>query len=225
MKLNDYSYFSGNEQMASGVFRECSNSNCAFRYPDLDGTFEKTFCPKCGQPTNLVSRIDESFLNTFSLKTHIQITPFLDNIRSVYNVGSILRTCEGFGIDEIILSGITPTPQHPRMNKTGLGSANLIKWQHFNNGFQKAANLKESGVQLVSFENSPNAIPLPKLTKKKINQNICIVFGNENLGIDPGILEISDIVTAIPMMGKKESYNVSVAFGIALYYFSIELSI
>jgi tRNA G18 (ribose-2'-O)-methylase SpoU len=211
--------------MISGVFRECSNQKCAFRYPDLDVAYEKTYCPKCGFPTNMISRVGESSINKFFQKSKTKIVPHLDNIRSVYNVGSMLRTCEGFGIDEIVLAGITPTPKHPKMNKTGLGSSDRIKWQYFENGFRKAEELKSRGLQLISFENSSNAIPLPYLDKKLLNPNICIVFGNENLGIDPGILEISDIVSSIPMVGKKESYNVSVAFGIALYFLAIESSI
>jgi len=146
--------------------------------------------------------------------------PLLDNIRSVYNVGSILRTCEGFGIKEIILSGITPTPNHPRMNKTGLGTGHMINWQTVNNGVEKVKELILDGYQIISMENSSSAIPLTKLREFNIENKLCLVFGNENLGIDPDIQEISDFIVKIPMCGEKESFNVSVAFGIAAFYFS-----
>ena len=75
----------------------------------------------------------------------------LDNIRSVYNVGSIIRTCEGLGIEEIILAGITPTPDHPRMNKTGLGAIPNLKWQYAKNGLNKASEVKSKGLSIDQF--------------------------------------------------------------------------
>ena len=142
----------------------------------------------------------------------------LDNIRSVYNVGSIIRTCEGLGIGEIIMAGITPTPDHPRMNKTGLGAIPKLKWQYVKNGFSKAGELKAKGHQLISIESSRTARPIECITEKDLKDRICLVVGNENLGVDPEIQQLSDLVVAIPMAGEKESFNVSVAFGIAAFY-------
>jgi 23S rRNA (guanosine2251-2'-O)-methyltransferase len=114
--------------MTAGFFRECSNPDCGFRFPDLNITCELAYCPKCGELAPVASRINSNFKKYNSSEYHREIIPLLDNIRSVYNVGSIIRTCEGFGIKEIILSGITPTPDHLRMNKTGLGTIPNIKW-------------------------------------------------------------------------------------------------
>jgi tRNA G18 (ribose-2'-O)-methylase SpoU len=155
--------------------------------------------------------------NRIVSKRHFEITPLLDNIRSVYNVGSIIRTCDGLGIKEVFLSGITPTPDHPRMNKTGLGAIPNLKWHYANNGLRKSRELKAKGFQIISLESSQTSIPIEQVSKKNLHERLCLVVGNENLGIDPEIQYLSDLVVAIPMAGLKESFNVSVAFGIAAY--------
>ncbi|MCJ7518916.1 MAG: hypothetical protein MUO42_04510 [Anaerolineaceae bacterium] len=207
--------------MTAGFFRECSNPNCGFRYPDLNINCELAYCPKCGELAPVASRINSNFKKYNSSEYHREIIPLLDNIRSVYNVGSIIRTCEGFGIKEIILSGITPTPDHPRMNKTGLGTIPNIKWRTSDNGFKKAIKLKANGFQIICLENTQAAISIGQVNRDLLFEHLCLVVGNENLGVDPEIQKISDLVIAIPMAGEKESFNVSVAFGIAVYHLSI----
>lgn len=204
--------------MVAGFFRECSNPDCNFRYPDLDTNFEIGYCPKCGEEATVASRINSNQDNLNISEPNFEIIPLLDNIRSIYNVGSIIRTCEGFGIREIFLSGITPTPDHPRMDKTGLGSIPYIKWDYANNGLHKAVELKAKGFQIISLESSQTATPIGQVSKAILHEHICLVVGNENLGVDPEIQKISDLIVAIPMSGKKESFNVSVAFGIAAYH-------
>jgi 23S rRNA (guanosine2251-2'-O)-methyltransferase len=207
--------------MIIGYYRECTNIDCGFRYPDINSKNEIGYCPKCGEMTIIASHVISNHKNQITSDESQEILPFLDNIRSVYNVGSIIRTCEGFGIREIILSGITPTPDHPRMDKTGLGSIPGIKWRYANNGFQMVASLKEAGFQIISLESTSDAIPINQAMHEILHSRICLVIGNENLGIDPDIQRISDLVVAIPMSGIKESFNVSVAFGIAAYHLAI----
>ena len=207
--------------MVTGVFRECTNPDCGFRYPDLNTNCELAYCPKCGEEATIASRSNSNQENLNFSESHLELIPLLDNIRSVYNVGSIIRTCEGFGIREIILSGITPTPVNPRMNKTGLGSISNIKWHSANNGFQKVVELKAKGFQIISLESTQTAISIGQVSKAILHEPLCLVIGNENLGVDPGIQKISDLVIAIPMSGEKESFNVSVAFGIAAYHLAI----
>ena len=204
--------------MVAGYFRECTNPGCGFRYPDLNSNCELAYCPKCGEVATVAGRINSNQKNLYVSESRLEIIPLLDNIRSVYNVGSIIRTCEGFGIREIILSGITPTPVHPRMDKTGLGSIQNIKWHFANNGLQKVIELKANGFQVISLESSQTAIPIGQVNKTILQKHLCLVVGNEKHGIDPEIQKISDLVIAIPMSGEKESFNVSVAFGIAAYH-------
>jgi 23S rRNA (guanosine2251-2'-O)-methyltransferase len=208
--------------MTQGFFRECLNPECCFRYADIDVRNEIAYCPKCGELSKITSPVNP---NHDILKTHQgyfhHFIVLLDNIRSVYNVGSIIRTCEGFGIREMILSGITPTPDHPRMNKTGLGSIPKINWRYANNGVQEVHKLKENGYQIISLENTPNSLQLNQITKSGLQKHLCLAVGNENLGIDPEIQVLSNLVIAIPMSGDKESFNVSVAFGIAAYHLTM----
>lgn len=207
-----------NKSDFSGFFRECSNPQCTFRYPDLKIDSEIAYCPKCGALAPVTCTVSSNSDNHLVSKNKLEVIALLDNIRSVYNVGSIIRTCEGLGIGEIILTGITPTPDHPRMNKTGLGAIQNLKWQYAKNGFSIAHEMKSNGYQLISLESSIKAIPIECVKEKDLIERICLVVGNENLGVDPEIQRISDLVIAIPMAGEKESFNVSVAFGIAAFH-------
>jgi len=207
-----------NKRVIAGFFRECSNPQCTFRFPDLKTDFEIAYCPKCGALASVAYCVNSSMVDQFVLKSKSEMVLLLDNIRSVYNVGSIIRTCEGLGIREIILGGITPTPDHPRMNKTGLGAIPNIKWQYVNNTLKKSADLKSRGYQLICLESTQTALSIDSVDGNDLRNPVCLVVGNENLGVDPGIQAISDLVVAIPMAGEKESFNVSVAFGIAAFY-------
>ena len=107
------------------VFRECTNPECRFRYPDLNSPHTKAYCPKCGQIAEIRETIDldSPEADKPALKpAGSGFKVILDNIRSLYNVGSIFRTSDGFGVDELLLCGITPTPDHPRFSKTSLGA-------------------------------------------------------------------------------------------------------
>jgi tRNA G18 (ribose-2'-O)-methylase SpoU len=202
----------------AGFFRECSNPQCTFRFPDNNTDSEIAYCPICGTLAPVSSSVSFQSVNHLISENKLRMIAFLDNIRSVYNVGSIIRTCEGLGIGEIILSGITPTPDHQRMNKTSLGAIPNLKWQYVKNGFNAASEMKSNGYQLISLESSRSALPLERVMGKDLIEPICLVVGNETLGVDPEIQKLSDLVVAIPMAGEKESFNVSVAFGIAAFY-------
>jgi tRNA G18 (ribose-2'-O)-methylase SpoU len=142
----------------------------------------------------------------------------LDNLRSVYNVGSIFRTADGAGVRQIHLCGISPTPKHRKLAKTALGAAEAVPWTVQLNGLQKAVALKEQGYQLWALEESPHAESLFDVTIQADDPPIALILGNEVIGVDPGILAQCDKVLYIPMVGQKESLNVAVAFGIAVYY-------
>lgn len=218
VNLKGHTFISMNEGNLAGFFRECSNSKCAFRFPDQRIDSEIAYCPKCGVLAPASCSVNSYSEKHLVLGKKSKMIPLLDNIRSLYNVGSIIRTCEGLGIGEIILAGITPTPDHPRMNKTGLGAIPNLKWHYYKNGFHSAGELRSHGYQLISLENSQTALSIERVTKKDLEESICLVVGNEKLGVDPEIQQISDLVIAIPMAGEKESFNVSVAFGIAAYH-------
>ena len=157
----------------------------------------------------------------------------LDNIRSCYNVGAILRTAEGFGIERVILSGYTPRVHdanllpHLRVkldkeiHKTALGAEDMLDIYSCGDIISELKNLKEQGWQIVGLENNidkPNLVKLnsPEM-KGKISDKVVLVLGEEVNGIDYSLHDIIDLFVEIPMKGQKESFNVSVAAGIAMY--------
>jgi tRNA G18 (ribose-2'-O)-methylase SpoU len=147
----------------------------------------------------------------------IPLEALLDNVRSAWNVGSILRTADGAGIRRVYLCGITPTPENPLVRKTSLGAENTVSWQHYNDGLQRAVALKNQGKKLWAIETGANSMSLFELLGEQVDLTIVLVFGNEIIGIDPGILEQCEKSISLPMYGAKRSINVAVAFGIAAF--------
>ena len=144
----------------------------------------------------------------------------LDNIRSVHNVGSIFRTADAAGVDMIYLCGYTPQPvdrfgrERKDFNKVSLGAEKTVKWKHFENTIDALKELKENDFTIIAIEQAENSVDYKKV---KISEKTAFVFGNEPSGILKDVLDKCDIITEIPMKGKKESLNVSVAMGIALF--------
>lgn len=136
------------------------------------------------------------------------------NIRSAYNVGSIFRTAEAVGVKKVILGGYSPTPENSRVRKTALGAE---KWVDYEKSFQvwrAIDNLKKQGFQIIALEQSPQAIDYREFNPKF---PLGLVLGNEVKGLSQKILNRCDRIIEIPMIGRKESLNVAVAFGIAVY--------
>ena len=150
----------------------------------------------------------------------------LDNIRSVFNVGSIFRTADAAGVDKIFLLGVTPTPLErfgrPRKDfaKVARGAAKTVAWEEVENGEGSAAELLQklrgAGVTTVAIEQSPRAVDFKKV-KIAADQSVAFIFGNEVGGVSKEILDSCNTIAEIPMRGKKESLNVSVTAGVALF--------
>ena len=156
----------------------------------------------------------------------------LDNIRSTYNVGAILRTCEGFGVEKVILSGYTPRVHDKNLlphlrekldkeiHKTALGAEDMLDIYSSDDIIFELKKLREQGWQIVGLENNidkPTFKLGSKELKKSLSDNIVLILGEEVKGIDYSLYDIIDLFVEIPMKGQKESFNVSVAAGIALY--------
>lgn len=140
----------------------------------------------------------------------------LDNIRSVFNVGSIFRTADGAGVKKIILTGITPTPEHQKLKKTALGAENFVEWEYYQDVQKYLSKSIENGYKIYSIEQCKSSIDY---RDAELDNKSIIVFGNEITGVNPEILEISDKILEIPMRGKKNSLNVATTVGIILYNF------
>lgn len=159
-----------------------------------------------------------------------EIIVIAHNIRSTHNVGAIFRTSEGFGVKRIILSGYTPYPliaNDPRLphiarkltaqiHKTALGAEELVPFEYQEEPPLEA--LKQQDYQIVALEQSETSISLSNYTPP---QKVALLLGEEVHGITPELLARCDSTVEIPMKGQKESFNVSVATGIALYALTI----
>jgi len=140
----------------------------------------------------------------------------LDNIRSMQNVGAIFRNCDGAGFKKIFLCWCSPTPPRNEIAKTALGGQNTIDWEYYTNTLEVAQMLKKQWYKIFSIELSNKAIDYKSLYQNT-PENICFVLWNEVKWVDSNLLDISDEIVMIPMLGKKESLNVSVAAGIVMY--------
>lgn len=155
-----------------------------------------------------------------------EIVVIAHNIRSTHNVGSIFRTAEGFGVKKIILSGYTPYPAvkndtrlphiteklSGQINKTALGAVDLVPYEYQEH--PPLRHLRDSGYRLVALEQATNSV---NLRDYQVPDRVALLLGEEVNGIALGLLAECDDTIEIPMLGQKESFNVSVAAGIALY--------
>lgn len=154
----------------------------------------------------------------------------LDNIRSCYNVGAILRTAEGFGVERVILSGYTPRVHdvnllpHLRdkldreIHKTALGAEDMLDIASCDDIRAELLRLRDEGFTIVGLENNipEKTVEIGKY-KGALNSKIALILGEEVQGINPDLYDLIDTFVEIPMKGQKESFNVSVAAGIAMY--------
>lgn len=148
----------------------------------------------------------------------------LHNIRSAYNIGSIMRTADAAGVSKIYLSGYTPTPidrfgrVQKKIQKTALGAHESVPWEHVASARSAIDKLKREGVFVIAVEQDKKAVDYRKLKSK---HSIAYVFGNEVRGLSRQIILRCDAISVIPMHGKKESLNVAVAAGIILFRSSL----
>ncbi|MDP3920997.1 MAG: RNA methyltransferase [Candidatus Omnitrophota bacterium] len=145
----------------------------------------------------------------------------LNDIRSLYNVGSIFRTADGIGIAKIWLCGITGCPPDTQISKTALGAENTVAWKYQRYAMDALRLEKEQGAEIVLLEQLAESIPYHEFRPRR---PVCLVLGNEITGVSEELLELCDRAVEIPMAGLKNSLNVTVAFGIVAYHFRNSLA-
>ncbi len=144
----------------------------------------------------------------------------LHDIRSAQNVGAIFRTADACGISKIFLSGYSPMPtdrfgrKRGDIAKSALGAEESIAWEFSENIIETLKKLKEENFKIISIEQTENSVDYKKVV---IGGKNVFIVGNEVMGVEKEMLELSDVVAEIPMKGKKESLNISVATGVALF--------
>jgi tRNA G18 (ribose-2'-O)-methylase SpoU len=136
------------------------------------------------------------------------------DIRSLHNVGAIFRSADVFGVKKVYLTGITGTPPRKEIAKVALGSEHRVKWEQKENIQELIEELKSEGVKLIALDNTHGAVPIETLPTE---EEMALLLGNEVEGVDRSLIDQMDATVEIAMPGAKQSLNVSVATGIALF--------
>jgi tRNA G18 (ribose-2'-O)-methylase SpoU len=138
----------------------------------------------------------------------------LDNVRSMYNVGSFFRTADAIGLEKLYLCGITAYPPKSAISKTALGAEEAVPWEHHAEALETLAMLRARGYEIAAVETSLHSIDL---FDWRPNFPVCVLFGHEVDGVRPELLATADTHVRLPMLGRKHSLNVATAGGVVLY--------
>ncbi|MCX7877993.1 MAG: RNA methyltransferase [Ignavibacteria bacterium] len=137
-----------------------------------------------------------------------------DNIRSIYNVGSIFRTSDAAMIEKLYLTGYTPHPPRPEIEKVALGSTGSVPWEYVADPLSVIKDLKRRDVKIAVLEITDEARNYTEVSEDEFP--LCLVLGNELTGVSSPLIAEADFALEIPQYGYKHSINVSVAYGIAV---------
>lgn len=213
---------------AAHEIRVCRS--CGLRYPIASGHAFGTRCPACTGETRLILRRNliaepgpvrpaterRPALTLHSREDRLpKRAVLLDNIRSAWNVGSILRTADGFGFDHAFLCGISPTPENEAVNKTSLGAEDAVPWSYHKDAVKLVRGLKKEGWVVWALEDDRRAVPIQ--IRERSEARTVLIVGNEVSGVDPALLDLCDAIHYIPMRGEKKSFNAAIAFAVAAY--------
>jgi tRNA G18 (ribose-2'-O)-methylase SpoU len=152
----------------------------------------------------------------FKKRKKFPLVLVLDNIRSMYNVGSAFRTSDAFLLEKIYLCGITATPPNREINKSALGATDSVAWEYRENPVELVKELKKSGYSIIAIEQAEGSI-VPEKISWSPDMKTALIFGNEVKGVDQEILDLCEQCIEIPQLGTKHSLNVSVSIGIILW--------
>jgi tRNA G18 (ribose-2'-O)-methylase SpoU len=139
----------------------------------------------------------------------------LENVRSLYNVGSVFRTSDAIMLKKLYLTGYTGSPPRREIEKTALGATDTVDWIYAKNPLQVIAELKKEKIAIVALEHTSSSKIYYDF---KFNFPFCLLLGNEVDGLSEELIATADTAIEIPMYGLKQSLNVSVAYGIVMYH-------
>jgi tRNA G18 (ribose-2'-O)-methylase SpoU len=183
-------------------------------------------------PTRLSALDTKEEQTLHSDRSPQNIAVLLDNIRSAWNVGSILRSADGFGFNHVYLCGITPTADNETVTKTSLGAEDTVPWSYHKDAVRLVKGLKAEDWKVYALEDDERAVSLEAIglpapdpqglskTHQAASSLQVLIVGNEVSGVDPELLDLCDEILYIPMQGEKKSFNVAIAFGVAAYAFT-----
>ena len=150
------------------------------------------------------------------------LTVVLDDVRSMYNVGSVFRTADSFRLEKILLCGITACPPHPEIHKTALGAEASMEWGSCASAHEAVEKLHAEGYEVYALEQVENSIQLQNFKTEK-GKKYAIILGNEVKGVSQEAVNACDGAIEIPQFGTKHSMNVSVSGGIAIWHIASQL--
>lgn len=166
-----------------------------------------------------VTEMGRMSVEDFRNSIKIPIAIVLDNVRSMYNVGSVFRTADAFRLEQICLCGITSTPPHPEIHKTALGAEDTVAWTHYDNTLDAINELRCHGFMIIAIEQVKNSVMLQDFNIDT-NHKYALVLGNEVKGVQQEVVDFCDDCIEIPQFGTKHSLNVSVTAGIVIHHFA-----
>lgn len=146
----------------------------------------------------------------------------LDDVRSMYNVGSVFRTSDAFRVEAIYLCGITACPPHAEIHKTALGAEDTVEWKHFDNTMNAVESLKADGYYILSIEQCEGSTMLQSMQVEP-GKKYAVIFGNEVKGVKQEVVDASDGCLEIPQFGTKHSLNVSTTAGMVIWEFAKQM--
>lgn len=162
--------------------------------------------------------LNRTDIDGFRSQKRMPVVVVLDNIRSLNNIGSIFRTCDGFACTAIAICGITATPPSPQIHKTALGAENSVPWQYFATTKEAVEYLRAQGYIITCLEQVHGSHALQNLNPEP-GKAYALIAGNEVDGVDPEIVNMCDEYIEIPQSGTKHSLNVAVATAVTLWEF------
>ena len=161
-------------------------------------------------------------IEEFRESEKLPLTVVLDDVRSLYNVGSVFRSCDAFRVERVCLCGITATPPNAEIHKTALGGEDSVAWTYYKDAAEAVSELQSEGVFVYSVEQVEHSTKLQNLSADT-GRRYAVVFGNEVKGVSQRVVDMSDGCLEIPQFGTKHSLNVSVTAGILVWEFARRL--
>jgi len=149
----------------------------------------------------------------------LPVVAVLDNVRSLYNVGSVFRTADAFRLEGVVLCGVSGCPPKTEIHKTALGAEDSVDWRYFSETIDAVNTLRAEGFEIVAVEQVQSSVFLQEFRPEK-GKKYALLFGNEVKGVCQEAVDAADVCLEIPQFGTKHSLNVSVSAGIVLWHFA-----
>lgn len=163
-----------------------------------------------------ITEMNRLNVDEFKEARKLPLVVVLDNVRSLYNVGSVFRTCDAFRVEKLCLCGITAQPPHIEIHKTALGAEESVEWEYFKDTMDCVQKLKDEGYTVMSIEQCEGSTMLQDF-EADFNQHYAVILGNEVKGVQQVVVNNSDGCLEIPQFGTKHSMNVSVTAGMIIW--------